>query len=108
LAPRKQSSLFALGRQKVADLGRQKMADFRNPYERMAARPVLLDAELIRMVSELTRDVEQFDSLLQSQRQLLQRTSDGEKAERQWRKIRAQVGRIKTKVHAVLDEISDN
>jgi hypothetical protein len=59
------------------------------------------------MVSELTRDVERFDSLLHSQRQLLQQqTCDGEKAERQWRKIRVEVGRITTKVHAVLDEIA--
>ncbi len=82
------------------------MADFRNPDERMLGRALLLDDELSGMVSELTRDVERFDSLLDSQRQLLQRTSDGKKAEREWRRIRSEVGRITTKVHAVLDEIA--
>jgi hypothetical protein len=84
------------------------VADSLNRIEPIRARPPLfLDAELSRMVSELTRDVEQFDSLVHGQRQLLQqRTSDGAKAERQWREIRARVGIITTKVHAILDEIA--
>jgi hypothetical protein len=83
------------------------VAHLHDRYERIPARPLFLNAELSRMVSELTRDVEQFDSLLHSQRQLLQQpTSDGEKAERQWRQIRARVGTLTTKVHAVLDEIA--
>ena len=69
-------------------------------------RPSFLDAELRRMVSELARDVEHFDSLLQRQRELLQQqASDGEKAERRWRKIRAQAVRINAQVHAVLSEM---
>jgi|SRR5450759_563865 len=97
---RKQSPPFTLRRRKVADS--------LNRIEPIRARPPLfLDAELSRMVSELTRDVEQFDSLVHGQRQLLQqRTSDGAKAERQWREIRARVGIITTKVHAILDEIA--
>jgi hypothetical protein len=90
----------------MAELGRQKVADFRNWYERIPAGPSFLDAELSRMVSELAGDVERFDSLLHSQRRLLQLASDGEQAERQFRKIRVEVGRITTKVHAVLDEIA--
>ena len=83
------------------------MAELGNRYERIPAGPLFLDAELSRMVSELARDVEQFDSLLHRQRELLQQqTSDGEKAERRWRKIRAQAVRITTKVQAVLDEIA--
>lgn len=59
------------------------------------------------MVSELARDVEQFDSLLHRQRELLQQQiSDGEKAERRWRKIRAQAVRITTEVQAILNEIA--
>jgi hypothetical protein len=98
--PRKQSP--------SATLGRPKMANSLNRFEPIRARPpMFLDAELTRIVSELTRDVEQFDSLVHSQRQLLQqRTSDGAKAERQWREIRARVGIITTKVHAILDEIA--
>jgi len=58
------------------------------------------------MVSDLTRDVEQFDSLLQSQRNLFQQAKDVQPAERQWRQIRTELGRITTRVHAVLDEIA--
>jgi hypothetical protein len=90
----------------MAEFGRQKVADSHNYYERIHAGPSLLDAELRRMVSELAGDVERFDSLLHSQRRLLQLARDGEQAERQFRKIRVEVGRITTKVHAVLDEIA--
>jgi hypothetical protein len=84
------------------------MANSLDRFEpRRAQPPLLLDAELTRMVSDLTRDVEQFDSLVDSQRRLLQqRTANGPRAERQWREIRARVGVITTKVHAILDEIA--
>jgi hypothetical protein len=83
------------------------MASSLSRFEPVSARPPLsLDADLTRMVSELTRDVERFDSLVDSQRQLLQkRTGDGAKAERQWRQIRARAGTITTRVHAILHEI---
>jgi hypothetical protein len=78
-----------------------------NRYEGIPARPVLLDSDITRMVSDLTRDVERFDSLVHRQRRLLQqRTHDGAKAERQLREIHARVGDIKTKVHAILEEIA--
>jgi hypothetical protein len=90
--PRKQSP--------SATLGRPKMANSLNGFEPIRARPpVFLDADLSRMVSDLTRDVKGFDSLVH-------RTSDGAKAERQWREIRARAGIITTKVHAILDEIT--
>lgn len=96
--PRKQSPPFTLGRRKVASLNR---------FEGIPARPVFHEAELSRMVSELTRDIERFDLLVNSQRQQLQElASDGEKVKRQWRKIRAQVDTITTKVQAILDEIA--
>jgi hypothetical protein len=89
-------------------LGSRKMASYLSPVEPIrAGTPLFFDAELTRLVSDLTHDVEQFDSLVHSQRRLLQnRTSDGTKAERQWREIRARVGIIETKVHAILDEIA--
>jgi hypothetical protein len=59
------------------------------------------------MVSELARDVETFDLLLDGQRKLLQQpASDWELAERHWRKVRAQAIRITTKVQAVLAEMA--
>lgn len=64
------------------------------------------NAELTRVVSELTRDVERFDSILNIQRQLLQHgPQNEEKAERQWKKIGASVGKITTKTREILDEI---
>ena len=89
-------------------LSTRKMANSLDRVEPIRARPPLfLDAELTQMVSDLTRDVERFDSLVHSQRRLLQhRTKDGAKAERQWQEIRARVGIITTKVHAILDEIA--
>jgi hypothetical protein len=88
-------------------LGLRKVAYSLNRLESIPARPWLIDAELSRMMSELTRDVEKFDSLIESRRRLLQMPArDGEEAERQWRMIRARVGRITTKVHAILDEIA--
>jgi hypothetical protein len=89
-------------------LGSRKMASSLNPVEPIRAGTALFfDAELTRLVSDLTRNVEQFDSLVHSQRRLLQqRTSDGAKAERQSREIRARVGIIETKVHAILGEIA--
>jgi hypothetical protein len=96
--PRKQSPPFTLGRRKVASLNR---------FEGIPARPVFHEAELSRMVSELTRDVERFDLLVNNQRRLLQApTSNGAKAQRQWRQIHARAGIITTKVHAILDEIA--
>ena len=69
--------------------------------------PLLSDAELTRMVSDLTRDIERFDSLVDSQRRLIQaRIADGAKAERRWREIRARVGTITMKAQAILDEIT--
>jgi hypothetical protein len=84
------------------------MASSLSRFEPVRARPPLsLDADLTRMVSDLTRDVERFDSLLHSQRSLLQApTSNGAKAERQWREIRARASMITTKVHAILDEFN--
>jgi hypothetical protein len=83
------------------------MASSLSRFEPVSARPPLFaDGELTEMVSELTRDVEQLDSLVDSRRQLLQkRTGDGAKAERQWRQIRARAGTITTRVHAILHEI---
>jgi hypothetical protein len=84
------------------------MASSLNRLEPIRARPPLfLDAELTRMVSDLTRDIERFDSLVHNQRRLLQApTSNGAKAQRQWRQIHARAGIITTKVHAILDEIT--
>jgi hypothetical protein len=83
------------------------VADLRHLYEHTPARPLLLDPELARMVSDLTREVEQFDSLLNSHRQLLlRRTIDAQGTGFQWGRIRAEVGRITTKVYAVFDEIA--
>jgi hypothetical protein len=91
-----------------ATLVTRKMANSLDRVEPIRVRPPLfLEAELTRMVSDLTRDVEQIDSLVDRQRKLLQqRTSNGAKAERQWNEIRARVGIITTKVHAILDEIA--
>jgi hypothetical protein len=76
-------------------------------FEGIPAGPVFLNADITRMVSDLTRDVEQFDSLVHRQRRLLEQgTHDGANAERQLREIRVRVGVIKTKIHAILDEIS--
>jgi hypothetical protein len=76
-------------------------------FEGIPARPAFLDADITQMVSDLTREVEQFDSLVLSQRRLLtERASDGASAEQQMRELRARVGVIKTKVHAILDEIA--
>ena len=84
------------------------MASSLHRLEPIRARPPLfVDPELTRMVSDLTRDIERFDSLVDSQRWLLQApTGDDAKAKRQWREIRARMGIITTKVHALLDEIT--
>ena len=86
----------------------RKMASSLNRVEPIRARPPLfLDAELTRMVSDLTRDIERFDSLVDCQRRLLQApTGNGAKAQRRWREIRARAGIITTRVHAILDEIT--
>jgi hypothetical protein len=83
------------------------MASSLHRLEPIGSRPPLfLDAELTRMVSDLTRDIERFDSLVDSQRRLLQAsTRDGAKAERRLKEIRSRVGVITTKVHAILHEI---
>jgi hypothetical protein len=87
---------------------RRKMASSLRRFEPIqAAPPSVCDGELTRMVSDLTRDVEQFDSLLHSQRQLLeQRAGNGAMAGRQLREIRARVGILTTKVHSILDELA--
>ena len=98
-----------VGAQAIAavHVGLAEVVDFRNGYESIPARPSFLDAELSRMVSELARDVEQFNSLVHSQRRLLQQgTGDEESAQRQWSEIRARACRITIKAHAVLDEIA--
>ena len=84
------------------------MASSLSRFEPASARPSLFaGGDLTEMVSELTRDVEQLDSLVDRQRQLLQkRTGDGAKAERQWRQIRARAGTLTTKVHAILHEFT--
>jgi hypothetical protein len=83
------------------------MANSLDRFEPSRAQPpLLLDAELTRMVSDLTRDVELFDSLVDGQRRLLQQRTGGPKAERQWREIRSRVGIITARVHAILDEIA--
>jgi hypothetical protein len=65
------------------------------------------DAELIREVVELTRDVERLDSILDIQRYLLeQRTPNEENAKRHWKQIRAGLGRITTRTQEILDEIA--
>jgi hypothetical protein len=85
---------------------KKKMASL-NRFEGVPAQPLSLDADLTRMVSDLTRDVEQFDSLVHRQRRLLQkRAHDGAKAERRLREIHVRVGILTTKVHAILDEIA--
>jgi hypothetical protein len=96
--PRKHSAPRTLGLQKMASVNR---------FEGIPDGPAIHYSELSRKVSELTHDVEQFDSLVHSKRRLLQhRTTDGAKAERQFREIRARVDIITTKVHAILDEIA--
>ena len=88
-------------------LSLQKMADLHIGCERVPARQLFLDAQLTRMVSELTRDVERFDSLIDSQRCLLQQaTPDGQTAERQWRRIHSEIGRITSKIYCVINEIA--
>ena len=83
------------------------MAELHSRYERVPARPLFLDAQITRMVSELTRDVERFDSLINSERCLLQQgTQDGQKAERQWRRIHTEIGKITSKIYCVIDEIA--
>ena len=81
------------------------MADLR--YERVPAPQLFLDAQLARMVSELTRDVERFDSFIATNRCLLQQTiPDGRTANRQWRRIHSEIGRITSKIYCVIDEIA--
>jgi hypothetical protein len=97
--PRKQSSPVTLGTRKMA-------SSLHRPEPIGSRPPLFLDAELTRMVSDLTRDIERFDSLVDSQRRLLQAsTRDGAKAERRLKEIRSRVGVITTKVHAILHEI---
>jgi hypothetical protein len=65
------------------------------------------DAELTRVVAELTRDVERLDSILDIQRYLLeQRTPNEENAKRHWKQIRAGLVRITTRTREILDEIA--
>jgi len=65
------------------------------------------DAELTRVVAELTRDVERLDSILDIQRYLLeQRTPNEENARRHWKQIRAGLVRITTRTREILDEIA--
>jgi hypothetical protein len=98
--PRKQSP--------PVTLGTGKMASSLHRLEPTSSRQALfLDAELTQMVSDLTHDIERFDSLVNGQRRLLQAsTRDGAKAERRMKEIRSRVGVITTKVHAILEEIT--
>jgi len=82
------------------------VADFRIRTERFPAQAVLLNADLSRAVVDLARDLEQFDSSLQSQRRLLQRAGGHEPAVRRRKEIRAEVARITTKVRSVLNGIA--
>ena len=82
----------------------------------------LLDARLVldsdgreisRMVTALTRDVEHFDSMIRTQRQLIQQgvppeavISHGEKTEEQWNSIHTAVDTISTKAQALLSEVA--
>lgn len=79
-----------------------------NRLESVPAQSTVLDADLIRKVSDLTRDVERFNSLVDRQRRLLQQQGncDGAKGERQLREIRGRVRMLTTKLRAILDEIA--
>lgn len=72
----------------------------------MGTRPLMDSAELTRAVSELARDVERIDSILNLQRQLFkERTPNAKRATRQWKQIRAGIGTITTKTRQILDEL---
>jgi hypothetical protein len=65
------------------------------------------DTELTRVVAELARDVERFDSTLDIQRYLLEhRKHNDENAKRHWKQIRAGLGRITSRTREILDDIA--
>jgi FixJ family two-component response regulator len=65
------------------------------------------NAELTDAVAELTRDVERLDAILDIERYLLeQRTPNEENAKRQWRQIRAGLGRLTARTRDILDQIA--
>jgi hypothetical protein len=61
--------------------------DIRKRGARMGPRLMTGNDELTRVVSALTRDVERIDSILSTQRRLLEERILNEQAERLWKQI---------------------